>query len=205
MGAATLVAALLVLPASYVALATAGARHDDPGPVPDKPVALIFGAGLDADGKPSGMLADRLDAAIALYRRHKVRHLLLSGDNGSAYYNEVAAMQRYTLSHGVPAGAVTLDYAGFNTYASCYRARAIFGVRAATLVTQRYHLPRAVYVCRKLGIDADGLGTPDWGRVPTGMMNRFEIRELLATLRALWDVNVSHPKPKYLGKYEGLR
>ena len=204
LGAAALVSAVAAVNV-YVALSTSGVRHGSVADAPAKPVALVFGAGLDPDGAPSGMLADRLDAAIDLYRRSRVHKLLLSGDNGSAYYNEVGAMARYVSAHGVPAKVVTLDYAGFNTYASCYRARAIFGVRSAILVTQRYHLPRAAYLCRSFGIDVAGVGTPDWGRVSNGMMLHFALREYLATVLASWEINVTHPKPKFLGGYEGLR
>jgi vancomycin permeability regulator SanA len=204
--AAGLVASILAIVAVnvYVGFSTAPQRYTSAQAAPRKPVALVFGAGLEADGTPSAVLADRLDAAIELYRRGRVEKLLLSGDNGSHYYNEVGAMQRYAVEHGIPAQAITLDYAGFNTYASCYRAHDIFGVRAALLVTQRYHLPRATYLCRRLGIDAAGVGTPDWGRFPASMMVHFVAREYLATVLASWDVNVTHPKPKFLGPYEGL-
>ena len=190
---------------AYVTTITSDARAFTVANAPHRPVALVFGAGLEPDGKPSGMLAERLDASIALYRAKRVAKLLFSGDNGSVYHNELAAMQRYALARHVPQNVISLDYAGFNTYASCYRAKAIFGVRSAILVTQKYHLPRAVYICSHLGIDAIGVGTPDWGHEPNTMMMRFVFREYLATMRASWDLNVAHPKPKYLGPFVGLR
>jgi len=203
--AAGLLLATIGAVSAYVALTTASARFVSTADVPLKPVAVVFGAGIEADGEPSGMLADRLDAAIDLYRSGRVKKLLFSGDNGSVTYNEVGAMLRYALRRGVPATAMTPDYAGFNTYATCYRAKTIFGVQSATLVTQRYHLPRALYICHRLGIDVVGVGTPDWGREPDGMMLHLVAREYLATLLASFELNVTHPRPKYLGPYEGLR
>ena len=112
-------------------------------------------------------------------------------------------MRRAAIAGGVPAGAITLDYAGFSTYESCYRARAIFGVTAAVLVTQRYHVPRAVYTYQALGLHATGLGTPDWGAYPT-LMPGYAARELLAISKSLWEVHISRPLPTFLGPFVGL-
>ena len=97
-----------------------------PQEIPSQRVAIVFGASVRADGTPSPMLADRLDGAIRLYHEGQVHKILMTGDNGSAEYNEVVTMQDYALAHGVAAGDITLDYAGFSTYESCYRAREIF-------------------------------------------------------------------------------
>jgi vancomycin permeability regulator SanA len=190
--------------ALYVAQQTKSGRYTDISAVPPARIAIVFGAGLEDDGSPSGMLADRLDAAIALYRAGKVQRLLLSGDHSRDNYDEVNAMRRYVLARGVPASDLASDFAGFRTYDSCYRARAIFGVEKAVLITQRYHLPRALYTCRRLGIDAVGLGTEDWGKYPNGMMRAYTWREWLASAVALWQVDVAHPQPRYLGKFEGI-
>jgi vancomycin permeability regulator SanA len=104
----------------------------------------------------------------------------------------------------VPAGDVVTDHAGFSTYESCYRAHAIFGVERAVLVTQRYHLPRALYTCRSLGVDAAGLGTPDWGVYSDGLLLRYNLREGAATLNALWQLHVTRPPPTYLGSREPI-
>ena len=101
-------------------------------------------------------------------------------------------------------GRITIDDAGFDTYDSCYRARHIFGVASAVVVTQNYHLPRAVYLCRSVGIDADGLGVRDWGRVPTGKMVHYQAREVLADVKAVWDADVATPSPRFLGPHEQL-
>jgi vancomycin permeability regulator SanA len=167
-------------------------------------VALVLGAGLTANGTPTWFLADRLDAAIRLYRMGKVDGLLMSGDNHTASHDEPTAMRTYALAHGVPAAAITLDYAGFDTYDSCYRARHIFGVQSAVVVTQSYHAPRAVYLCRSVGVDADALTVPDWGRVPAAKMVHYQAREVLADVKAVWDADVTNPSPRYLGAHEQL-
>jgi vancomycin permeability regulator SanA len=187
----------------YVTADTASRRYAISN-VPPRHVALVFGAGLLPDGSPSPMLADRVDAAVELYRAGKVDQLLFSGDNSRPEYNEVGAMFNYAVQRGIPRTAITLDYAGFDTYDSCYRAHAIFGVRSAILVTQRYHLPRAVYDCARLGIDAVGVGTPDWGAYGDSMMASYEVRETIADVKSLWDVNVSHRPATLTGAYLGM-
>lgn len=202
-----LAGALAALPfalLAYVDAATAEHRFEARSDVPHARVALVFGAGVRADGRLSPMLADRVEAAVELYRLGQVQKLLMSGDNSRPDYDEVTAMRRYAVDRGVPERDITLDYAGFSTYESCYRAREIFGVQRAVLVTQRYHLPRAVYTCRALGVDATGVGTADWERYPA-VMPRYSFRESLATLKALVDVHVTRPRPTFLGTFEGIR
>ena len=126
--------------------------------MPDAPVALVLGTKVDTDGNPSPFLAARLEIARRLFDAGKVRAILVSGDNMNADYNEPAAMLGWLVDRGVPARKVVLDHAGFDTYDSCARAERIFGVRRATVVTQSFHLPRAVALCRGLGIDASGVG-----------------------------------------------
>jgi vancomycin permeability regulator SanA len=190
--------------AAFVAAKTKDARFTDIARVPAEPVAIVFGAGVERDGTPSGMLADRLDAAVALYKNGTVQRLLLTGDHSRTDYDEVDSMRRYVLKRGVPSTHVALDFAGFRTYDSCYRARAIFGVTRAVLVSQRYHLPRAVYTCRQLGIESVGLGTPDWGDYSNQMMAQYTAREWIASAVALWQLHVTKPPPAFLGKFEGM-
>ncbi len=166
---------------------------------PHREVAIVLGAGLRSDGKPTLFLRDRLKGAIELYRLGKVDGLLMTGDNHVHSYDEPSAMRDYALDHGVPVGAITLDFAGFDTYDSCVRAHSIFGVTGAIVVTQSYHLPRAVYLCRSAGIDAVGLGMSDWGRYPDGQMATYQGREVLATVKAMWDADVRRPDPRFLG------
>src|SRR5262245_38745991 len=126
--------------------------------VPPAPVALVLGAQEHDDATPSTFLSARLDLAIQLYRAGKVKVLLVSGDNGRPDYDEPDTMRGYLISRGIPAAKVVADYAGFDTYDSCSRARRIFGVTRAIVVTQSFHIHRAVTLCRHLGIDATGVG-----------------------------------------------
>ncbi|MEG4072141.1 ElyC/SanA/YdcF family protein [Microcoleus sp. Pol14C2] len=189
----------------YVRLVTRNYRHSDIANVPAEPIAIVFGAGVWEDGTPSPMLADRVQAAVDLYKAGRVDQLLMTGDNSSVDYNEVQAMQDYAAAQGVPTNNIILDYAGFSTYESCYRAKEIFGITQAVLVTQNFHLARAVYTCRQLGVEAIGLGTPDWGKFrPKGMI-RYTFREFFAVLKALWEVRVTRPEPTFLGPFEGIK
>lgn len=161
---------------------------------PTKSVAIVYGAGLRRDGEASAVLRDRIRRAVDLYFAGKVDILLMSGDNRSAYYNEPAAMMRYAVRQGVPESAIVLDFAGQRTYDTCYRAQAIFGLEDAILVTQAYHLPRALYTCQQLGVDAVGVAAYE-SRYWPGAMRVWTTRELLATTTALWDVYVRKPLP----------
>jgi len=203
-----LIALLLILaplaPPLYVAIATSGYRYSDLPSIPATRVAIVFGAGVRPDGRLSPMLADRVRAAADLYRLGRIQKLLMTGDNSRLDYDEVSAMRGYAIGLGVPEGDITLDYAGFRTYDSCYRARVIFGVERAILITQRYHLPRAVYTCRQLGVEAVGLGTPDWGVYSEALLVQYSVREALATAQALWEVHVTRPLPMFLGPFEGI-
>ena len=163
-----------------------------PEEAPSRPVAIVFGALVWSDGRPSHMLADRVRAAASLYHAGKVRKLLLSGDNRFVDYNEPQAMKELALELGVPENDLVLDYAGRRTYDTCYRARHIFGVEQAVLVTQEFHLDRALFTCRNLGIDAVGLSADlrtYWHA------RRSWLREIPATVLAWWDVQVRHPLP----------
>jgi vancomycin permeability regulator SanA len=199
-----LVLVLVAAPALIVRFDTRGERSTDPASLPHKQVAIALGAGIRGDGRPTLFLRDRLNGAIRLYQLGEVDGLLMTGNNHVATYDEATSMRDYALEHGVPRGAITLDYAGFDTYDSCYRARAVFGVQSAIVVTQSYHLPRAVYTCRGVGIDAVGLGVPDWGTYPDGQMARYQAREVLASVKAMWDVDLGHPDPRFLGPHVQL-
>ena len=122
------------------------------------PVAIVLGAAVHADGQPSPWLAYRLDVAADLYTSGRVEAILVSGDNRRVGYDEPTVMRNYLTSQGVPSQAIALDYAGFDTYDTCVRARRIFGVERALLVTQDFHEPRAVAICRSVGVNVDGVG-----------------------------------------------
>lgn len=160
--------------------------------VPPMPVALVYGAGLAPGGVPSPVLAQRLDAAIALYQAGKVSTLLLSGDNSDPFHDETRAMERYVNQRGVPTSALEEDDAGLSTYDSSLRARSVFGVRQAVLVTQRFHLTRALYIANSVGIDAWGVAA-DEDRPRT---HRYLLREGLSRVLALGMV-LTHAQPHY--------
>ncbi len=170
--------------------------------VPTMPVALVFGAGLWRDGTPTTVLRDRIATAAQLYFSGKVQKILMSGDNSYLDYNEPGAMQEYALSLGVPKEAIVLDYAGRRTYDTCYRARAIFAVETVILVTQSFHLPRALYICNALGLKAIGVAS-DQREYRLGSILYWNLRELPATLTALMDVHVLRPIP-ILGQLEPI-
>ncbi|NCC35710.1 MAG: hypothetical protein EOM24_27415 [Chloroflexia bacterium] len=188
---------------SYSHLATAPFRVTMPTDAPPTRVAVVFGAGIRGD-RPTRILAERIEGAVNLYHLGRVEKLLMTGDNSHATYDEVTVMARYAASLGVPMRDITLDYAGFSTYESCYRLQPIFGVEQAVLVSQRYHMPRAVYTCRALGVDAVGVGVRDWGHYAPPVLAQYTVREALATVKALLDVHVTRPGPTFLGPYEGI-
>lgn len=190
--------------ALYMKWATREVRFSDPQQVPPKSVAIVFGAQVRPNGQLSPMLAARVRQAAEAYRAGRVQKILMTGDNSRTDYDEVTAMKSYAVELGVPANMIHLDYAGFSTYESCYRARDIFGVRDAIVITQGFHLPRAVYTCAHLGIDTVGLETDDRGAYSTRTMRRHVTREMLAIAKALWDVHLWQPLPTFLGKYEGM-
>jgi len=155
--------------------------------VPAAPVALVLGAQVFPDGTPSPFLAGRLDVAHRLYDRGKVRVILVSGDNMAVEYNEPDAMRTYLINAGVPAEHVVADYAGFDTYDSCARAKRIFNLAELVIVTQSYHLPRAVATCRALGVAATGVGD-ETVRQFTEPWRRGTIRDQVACIKAVIDL-----------------
>ncbi len=162
--------------------------------VPTRRVVIVFGAGLWRNGTATPVLHDRVQTAANLYFAGKVEKLLMSGDNRFVEYNEPAVMREVALSLGVPSEAIVLDYAGRRTYDTCYRAKAIFGVSEAILVTQSFHLPRAIYECNALGVASVGVDA-DLREYRISSTLYWNMRELFATAAAVWDVNISHPIP----------
>jgi SanA protein len=164
---------------------------------PTKRAAIVFGAGLWRDGSPTPVLRDRVTTAARLYLSGKVKKLLMSGDNRFWYYNEPASMQSYALELGVPIEDIVLDYAGRRTYDTCFRARHIFKLNDVTLVTQGFHMPRALYVCNALGISAIGVPADQLAQQAYRQSSKsyWNLREIPATLFALWEVYISRPLP----------
>jgi SanA protein len=171
--------------------------------VPAEHVAIVFGAGLRYDGTPTAILRDRVETAVQLYQQGKVDKLLMSGDNSFVEYNEPAAMRQYALDLGVPKEDVVLDYAGRRTYDTCYRAKTIFQVQSAILVTQNFHLARALFLCNWFGVKSTGVEANNtYFRKISRLF--WNTRELFATAQAVWDVTVAKPLP-VLGEPEPIK
>lgn len=199
-GGAALACALVV--GGSVALVRTVARghvYDSVADAPSAPVAMVFGAEIYADGTPSPFVVARLTVALDLYRAGKVRALLVTGDHGRWEYDEPDTMRAWLVTHGVPRSKVVPDYAGFDTYQSCARAKRVFGVRRALLVSQDFHVPRAVALCRSVGIDADGVG--DTTQHQADVYPRNWSREQLADVKAVFSM-LARPDPEYLGRHE---
>lgn len=144
---------------------------------------LILGAGLEMDGSPGRYLSHRLDTAIEVYKAGKASKILISGDDNVKGYSEIASMNTYLVSRGIPQSVIFGDYGGVDTYSSMYRARKVFGLGSALVVTQGFHLPRAVFLARRMGIEAEGVWDRDFR---PSVWNR--IREIPAQMKAVAEV-----------------
>lgn len=156
---------------------------------------LVLGAGVWSGNRPSPMLEDRLQFGVQLYQNGTSTRLLMSGDHGRKNYDEVNVMKQYAMSAGVPSTHIFMDHAGFSTYESLYRARDIFEADKLVIVTQKYHLYRALYIADRLGIEAYGVASDP--RIYANQNNR-ELREVLARVKDYFYCLVQ-PKPTYLG------
>lgn len=161
----------------------------------NKQAALILGAKVWSNGEMSDIFKDRAITAINLYKEGKVKKILVSGDHGRENYDEVNSAKKYLLENGVKSEDIFLDHAGFDTYDSLYRAKYIFKAESLVVVTQNFHLPRALYISDKLGIDSCGVSADRQKYYGEKAMYR---REILAKIKA-WSNVVFHSKPKYLG------
>jgi vancomycin permeability regulator SanA len=195
-----IVAVLVAIGCAHWVRSSADGHIYDVASVPAAPVALVLGAQVGDDGQPSAFLAARLEIARQLLEKGKVKAILVSGDHAEWAYDEPGSMQAWLVARGVPADRVVLDHAGFDTYDSCVRANKIFGVQQAIVVTQDFHLPRAVTLCREQGIETTGVGD-DTVRVYEKMWLRGEIREYGAAVKAVADVLTARD-PVFLGPHE---
>ncbi|MET9804321.1 ElyC/SanA/YdcF family protein [Streptomyces sp. NPDC006368] len=187
---------LALAPATWIH-AVADSRLRTTADVPARDVAVVFGAGLHK-GRPTPYLAHRLDTAAELYRTGKVKVVLVTGDNSRAEYDEPDAMRAYLTERGVPDGRIVSDYAGFDTWDSCVRAKKIFGVDRAVLVTQGFHIRRAVTLCRAAGVDSYGVGVAE----PHDSVWYYGgVRELVAAGKGAADAAFK-PHPTFLGREE---
>lgn len=170
--------------------------YTDAASLPDAYTVIVLGAAVRSNGNLSVMLEDRVKSALELYRMGKVKRFLLSGDNGTKFYNEPRAMKEYLMNEGVLEDHIFLDYAGFDTYDSMYRASAVFEVKDAIVVTQEFHIPRTIYIAQKLGLNF-------YGYVGDKHIYQYENsnkrRELLANVKAFGELLFKNT-PTYLGK-----
>lgn len=157
---------------------------------------LVLGAGVWSDNRPSSMLEDRLRLGVTLYQNGTSSRLLMSGDHGRKNYDEVNVMKQYAIEEGVPSADIFMDHAGFSTYESMYRARDIFEADKLVIVTQKYHLYRALYIAKSLGIEAYGVASDP--RVYAGQ-NYRELREVIARVKDYFYC-LLQPEPTYLGE-----
>ena len=183
---------IILVPRLITGVYAANRVYEQPD-APTERVAIIFGAGLRRDGTPTAMLRDRVLTGAELYFNGQVEKLLMSGDNRFVNYNEPESMRQFALAIGVPDEAIVLDYAGRRTYDTCYRAKAIFGVDRALLVTQGFHLPRAIFLCNMLGLDTVGVEATRCYWIGSPFV--WDVREQLATVNAFLDLYVSSPSP----------
>jgi len=179
--------------ANWIIIGKASSRcYDDIDQIPERDIALVLGA------SPFSLYyVNRLDAAAELYKAGKVRHVLVSGDNGTNFYDEATAMKEGLTKRGVSEADITCDFAGFRTYDSVVRAHKIFGVEQVTIVSQKFHNTRAVYIADYTGVDAIGYNAE---QPPFGYRSRTLIREVLARTVAFVELHVTGRQPRFLGK-----
>ena len=169
-----------------------------PNALSDKKVdcIIVLGARVYEDGTPCTVLKDRLDTGIDLYRAGVSDRLLLSGDHSKVDYDEVTAMKAYAMEQGVPEKDIFLDHAGFSTYETMYRAAEVYGAKSCVVVTQRYHLSRAVYLAQTMDMEAYGVQAD---RGAYQRMGYYETREALARVKDMFFAAL-RPAPTYLGE-----
>ncbi|MFO7635906.1 MAG: ElyC/SanA/YdcF family protein [Clostridia bacterium] len=196
---AAVAACILFVLAVNLAVVSEARKHmlaDGYGPVD---AVLVLGAYVSPSGQPCPMLADRLDTGLEAIGAGVSKKILLSGDNGTKGYDEVNAMKNHVLSAGMEPQDVFLDHAGFSTYESIYRAREIFEVGSVAISTQEFHLYRAVYIARRMGMEAYGIPA-DRRTYPPNELKYYEFREILARVKDFMLVNVFKTKPTFLGE-----
>jgi SanA protein len=192
-----LIACLPLFCRLWVHVAAQGRIYESVADAPNSSVALVLGAMVGPDGRLSPILRNRVQTAVDLYKAGKVQKLLMSGDNRFVNYNEPQRMMEYAAVHGVPEKDIAMDYAGRRTYDSIYRAKHIFGLKQFIVVTQAFHLDRAIFLCNELGVDGRGVVAP---MAPDA---RAPIREFLASVAAMFDAYIVHPMP-VMGKREKI-
>jgi SanA protein len=191
-----LVLAFVVAANAWVLCIGWARERDSVADLADAPVAIVLGASVKADGTPSDALLDRLQQALELYRGHKVAKILLSGDHGRPDYDETNTMRRWLSDRGLPPEALFCDHAGFTTYDTMVRAKRILGVERAIVVTQRFHLPRALYTAQAVGLTVEGAPC-DQRTYQKGVW--FGLREIGARTKAFVEAGLLESDPRVLG------
>ena len=178
----------------YIVYTTGASIFSSMDKLPHTEAALVLGASVTAGGALSPILKERADEAISLYKAGKVDKILVTGDNATLTHDEVDPVGKYMVALGIPKDDIFLDHAGFDTYSSMYRARDVFDVQSMTIVSQPFHLPRAVFIAQSLGLKAYGVGA---GKGELYVYN--SLREIPSSVKALYDISFSRV-PKYLGE-----
>ncbi|QFR39402.1 hypothetical protein A9Q91_04195 [Candidatus Gracilibacteria bacterium 28_42_T64] len=168
----------------------------DVGQLEQTEVGLVFGAKVKKDFSPSDILKDRLKVAIQAYKSGKIKKIIVSGDNSREEYDETTGMRDYLIKNDVHIDHIYLDYAGFDTYDTLFRAKELFGVEEVVLFTQDFHLKRANYIGQRVGLDTIGVSTNLQKYIHEDYYNR---REVLARVKAFLDVELMSSNPKFLG------
>ena len=158
---------------------------------------MVLGCQVKEGGEPSYMLRDRLQRGVEVHGYGAAEKLLMSGDHGRTDYNEVETMKQYAIDEGIDSENIFMDHAGFSTYESIYRAKEVFGVKKMVIITQEYHLYRALYIAEKLGIEAYGVAS-DY-HIYAGQSMR-DLREVLARAKD-FVTTIVKPEPTYLGDF----
>lgn len=199
----TVLAVIGLITVNQVVLSSTADRiYTSTASVPARPVALVLGTSPKVAGRKNLFFERRMDAAATLYRSGKVKGILVSGDNGSAYYDEPGAMQEALVGRGVPQSAITQDHAGFRTLDSILRAKRVFGLSKVTIVTDDFHLPRALYIARHEGLDAVGFQTVP---LPPSVSPKTYVREVGSRALMFIDLYVLNREPKFGGPPVAVR
>jgi SanA protein len=185
----------------WVVRSTQKYMFSDVGSIPEGKIGLLLGASKTAHGGDNLYFLYRIDAAVALYKAGKIRHFIVSGDNHKKEYDEATDMRDALISKGVPAEAITLDYAGFRTLDSVVRCKEIFGQDRITIISQGFHNERALFIAACYHINAIAFNARD---VPVRYAFKTSVREYLAKFKAVLDLYVLHTRPRFLGKAETI-
>lgn len=179
---------------AYVQKETSNLIYSEITEIPSAKTGIILGASVHSDGKLSPILEDRVEAAYQLYKLNKIENFLVSGDHRTDDYDEVNTIRNYLLKKGVPKEDIVLDHSGFDTYDSMFRAQAVFDIEDAIVITQKFHLPRSLYIAQNLGANYKGLEAAPNAYTSSETIKR---REQLANFKAIWEI-ITNQQPTTL-------